>query len=228
MQIIKSAKFQGSLLWLRSHTSQPITNNTFIATNEIRMSVSLDVRMCTNFFARLSNIHCYNPAKCSTLQTLVLSIWRHWWHHHPKQGPTRQLNRVLDKYKDNLNSVPPHYWPYNKKWQYCHPESTLKPDVFVSHTKHENLPYFTLPNSSGLKLPEHRNSKGRHPVTKRIEVFCQQKNTFRNNLNLLKRGIQFPEPPCWKWIKVDFGSSGRGLKEIGKRNRFRLWVGPEW
>ena len=90
------------------------TNNTLIATNGIRMSVSPDVRMCTRFFARLSNIHCYNPALCSTLQTLVLSIWRHWWHHYPKQGSTRQLNRGLDKYKYNLNSVPPHYWPQNK------------------------------------------------------------------------------------------------------------------
>ena len=103
-------------------------------------------------------------------------------------------------------------------------QSTLKLAVFVSDTKHwgKNMekhllsPFncnytFTLPNSD-----------------QKYRFFLPKKYTFRNNLNLLKRGIQFPEPPCWKWIKVDFGSSGRGLKEIGKRNRFKLWVWPEW
>ena len=30
------------------------------------MSVSPDVKMCTSFFARLSNIHCYDPAQLNS------------------------------------------------------------------------------------------------------------------------------------------------------------------
>ena len=82
------AKFQASLLWLRSHMYFAKTNNTPIETNGIRMSVSPDVRMCTRFFARLSNIHCYNPVQCSTLQTL------HWCYQSDGTGDTTIQNRV--------------------------------------------------------------------------------------------------------------------------------------
>ena len=36
--------------------------------------------------------------------------------------------------------------------------------------------------------------------------------TLRKALNLLISGLQLPDPPCRKWIKVDFGSEGRGLQ----------------
>ena len=36
--------------------------------------------------------------------------------------------------------------------------------------------------------------------------------TLRKDLNLFISGLQFPDPPCRKWIKVDFGSEGRGLQ----------------
>ena len=35
--------------------------------------------------------------------------------------------------------------------------------------------------------------------------------TLRKDLNLLISGLQFPEPPWRKWIRVDLGSEGRGL-----------------
>ena len=37
--------------------------------------------------------------------------------------------------------------------------------------------------------------------------------TFRNDLNLLINGLQLPEPPCRKWINVDFGFEGLGLQK---------------
>ena len=37
--------------------------------------------------------------------------------------------------------------------------------------------------------------------------------TFRNALNLLINGLQLPEPPCRKWINVDFGFEGLGLQK---------------
>ena len=39
--------------------------------------------------------------------------------------------------------------------------------------------------------------------------------TFRKALNLALRGLQLPDPPCLKWIRVDLGLDGLGLGKGG-------------